>query len=87
MSVSLKFNISKKRKGKRLAPDMKLSDIELFKGQTHNRRTLLSICNSIYDPLGLCTPVTIKLKLLMRDSLNVNDPADWDAPVSSHLIE
>ena len=66
---------------------MKLADIESFKNQTHNRRTLLSICNSMYDPLGLCTPVTIKLKLLMRDSLSVNDPTDWDSPVSSHLIE
>ena len=87
MSVAIKFNFSKKRKGLRTQPDMTIADIESFKVQTHNRRTLLSICNSIYDPLGVISPVTIKLKLLMRDSLSVNEPTDWDSPVSSHLID
>ena len=47
MSVAIKFNISKKRKGLRTSPDMTIADIESFKLQAHNRRTLLSICNSL----------------------------------------
>ena len=66
---------------------MTIEDLEEFKSKTHNRRTLLHICNSIYYPLGVASPFTVRLKLLMRDSLSVSDPTDWDTPVSGHLIE
>ena len=85
--VSIKFNYSKKKKGKRDKPDISLKDIGEFKGFQHNRRSLLAVCNGIYDPLGLCTPYTIKLKLLMKDTLNVENPGDWDSPVSKKLID
>ena len=41
MSIPIKFNFSKKRKGLRTRPDMTVADIENFKLQTHNRRSLL----------------------------------------------
>ena len=66
---------------------MTVADIENFKLQPHNRRSLLSICNSIFDPLGILSPLTIKLKLLMKDTLSVEGPTDWDSPVSTHLID
>ena len=47
LSVSLKFNISKKRKGKCLDPDLFLSDIDKLKSTKLNRRMLLRICNGI----------------------------------------
>ena len=49
-----------------------------------SRRGVLSTINSLYDPLGLAAPVTIKGKFLLRSmSANLSDarPGDWDTPL------
>lgn len=35
----------------------------------------------------MASPYTIKLKLLMKDTLSVDNPGDWDSPVSINLIK
>ena len=85
LTVGFKFNISKRRKGKQLKPNLMVSDIGEFRKGSHNRHTLLSIWNGIYDPLGMATLYTIKLKLLMKETLNVTEAVD--SQVSAHLID
>ena len=68
-------------------PDLTLHDIDTFYESQQSRRSLLSICNGIYDPPGLASPYTIKLKLLMKDTLSVDNPRNWDTPVSRKLIK
>merc|ERR1712115_149285 len=51
------------------------------------RRSLLAICNAVYDPLGLVTLLTIKLKILMKETLSLDNPGDWDSPVSTSLVQ
>ncbi|KAK3742103.1 hypothetical protein QZH41_020261, partial [Actinostola sp. cb2023] len=49
-----------------------------------SRRGVLSIINSLYDPLGLAAPVTIKGKQLLRSmtaDLNASQPDQWDTPL------
>ena len=87
MSVSLKFNISKKRKGKHLDPDLTLSDIDKLKSTKLNRRMLLGIYNGIFNPIGIASLFSIKLKILIKETLNINNPRDWDSLVSKDLIE
>ena len=47
------------------------------------------MCNGIYDPLGIASPYTIKLKLLIRDCLLTQDrntlssKQSWDAAIPS----
>ena len=82
MGITLRFNISKQRKGKCLEPDLSLSDIEQLKSVKHTRRTLLGFCNGVFNPLGIALPYSIKLKILMKETLNVDNPGDWDGPVS-----
>ena len=53
---TLAFNISKRRKGKCLEPDLSLSHIDQLKSLKHTRRTLLGICNGVFDPLGIALP-------------------------------
>ena len=65
---------------------MTLEYIKLFKKIKHKRRTLLSLCNGIYDPLRLASPYNFKQKILMKETLNVEDPEDWDSLVSPKLI-
>ena len=47
LGIPFKFNISKKKKGRRMSPNLELKDLQDFKLASHNRRSLLSICNGI----------------------------------------
>ena len=57
MSVKIKFNTSKHRKGLRTKPDLTSSDLGSLRSTPFNRHVLLSICNGIYDPLGIASPI------------------------------
>ena len=48
---------------------------------------LLGICNGIFDPIGIASLFSIQLKILMEETLNTNNPKDWDSLVSKDLIE
>ncbi|XP_041432389.1 uncharacterized protein LOC121398035 [Xenopus laevis] len=43
------------------------------------RRGVLSTINSLYDPLGFVTPVTIQGKIMLRDL--TTEMSDWDDPL------
>ncbi|XP_033729154.1 uncharacterized protein LOC117318257 [Pecten maximus] len=45
----------------------------------YSRRGVLATVNSLYDPLGFASPVSLKGKLLLRD--HVNCTLDWDDPL------
>ena len=45
----------------------------------YTRRGVLSTINSLYDPLGFVTPVTIQGKAILRELTAEN--GDWDAPL------
>ena len=50
-----------------------------------SKRSVLSTVNSIYDPLGLLTPITILAKILMR-KMWVHEPKlDWDDELPESL--
>lgn len=42
-------------------------------------RGILSVIDSLYDPLGLVAPVTIRGKMILRKI--VTDSSDWDSPL------
>nr|XP_034318941.1 uncharacterized protein LOC105335138 [Crassostrea gigas] len=47
----------------------------------NTRRGLLSFLNSIFDPLGFLSPITLSGKILLRQSVG----ADWDQPLSTAI--
>ena len=49
------------------------------------KRQVLSYISRIYDPLGLCLPVHVKSKYLMRDIWSSG--CDWDSQIPSDLEE
>ena len=54
------------------------------------RRGVLSITNSLYDPLGIAAPVIIKAKMLLRamsTSLKRHPLDDWDNPLPEQYRE
>ena len=82
LGISFTFNPAKKKKGAKVRPDLTLADVDGFIKTPQSRRSLLAICNAVYDPLGLA----IKLKILMKETLSLNKPGDWDSPVSTSLV-
>merc|ERR1712030_128641 len=92
MGVKLKFNSSKKRKGIRIKPNISLADLDSFRKSSLTKRQVLGLTNGIYDPLGIASPYSIKLKLLMRTSLMSLDRQDnskksWDSSIQDSLVE
>ena len=87
MGVKIKFNHSKKRKGLRIKPNLLMSDLDGFRNSVLSKRQVLGLCNGVYDPLGMASPYTIKLKLLIRETLLSQDRSDysskksWDKPI------
>ena len=53
--------------------------------KAYTRRGLLSIINSVYDPIGFAQPVIIRGKLLLREMMSVTTNADWDEPLPASL--
>jgi len=51
----------------------------------YTRRGVLSVVNSIYDPLGFVAPVTIQGKLLLRDLMA--ETKGWDDPLPRDRFE
>ena len=65
LKVSVDFNHNKKRKG--LRPEaVELEDIPF------TRRVCLRLVNGIFDPLGIFTPITVRLKILMKEQFVTN---------------
>ena len=48
------------------------------------RRGVLSVINSLFDPMGFVAPVTIQGKLFLREFLSVT--TDWDKPLPSEFM-
>ena len=76
ITVNVNLNPNKKVKGQRKEAES-LRDTQLTK------RICLRLVNSMYDPIGLICPFTVKLKLLMRDQFAGNVSIGWDKPIDS----
>ena len=49
------------------------------------RRIILGIVNTCHDPLGLFSPITVQLKLHMRDLFSKELGLDWDTSLPQDL--
>ena len=55
------ININKRSRGKKTGPDLELEDICNLKAEDLTKRRLLRVVNSLFDPVGLLSPVTALL--------------------------
>ena len=76
-SVKLNFSPKKKKRRKQNTTSHELETIP----QPLTKRAILSQINSIYDPLGLAGPFTIRAKILMRQVWANNTELGWDDPI------
>ncbi|XP_045129091.1 uncharacterized protein LOC123514899 [Portunus trituberculatus] len=85
----VQLNFSRKMKNCFQGPYLTVGDIEKELPAVLSRRMILRQAASIYDPLGMVTPFTLKMKLLMRE-LVVDMSADgkklgWDEAVDEEF--
>ena len=81
-SVELKFDPKRKREKSNLCEKI---DANKFSELCFTKRVILSQVNSIFDPLGLAVPFTVKAKILMR-KLWIHDPKlHWDDEIPPSL--
>ena len=64
-----------------MGPDLKSEQIPSEIPDLLTKRMILSQVNSIYDPLGLADPFTVRAKILMRRLWGSETKFDWDDPV------
>ena len=81
----IKLNFSPKSGKTEMGPNIARDDIAYALPPTLTRKLLLRQIASIYDPLGLTTPFTLRGKLLMRSLMTTSSPErkqiNWDEPV------
>ena len=65
-------------------PEKELKDQNQVK-ETITKRTVLGKINSIYDPLGLIGPFTLRAKILMRKLWTLEKSLGWDDPVPEDI--
>jgi hypothetical protein len=80
ISVDLTVSISR---GRRKNEKVTLSPDDKFNRNWLTRRNILSIINGIYDPLGLASPITIKLRVAIRNLFQAYCLLGWDDPINS----
>ena len=65
-SFKMKINFAKKSRNAHEEPDLTKDDIPWKIPAKLTKRIVLSQINSIYDPIGLLSPFTVRAKILMR---------------------
>ena len=84
-SVSVKINISKKYRGARTEPDFSKEDIPRLMTTTLTRRILQGIVYSCFDIYGLVAPITIQMKIELRNLFSKELNLSWDDPVPEEI--
>ena len=78
LCFEVKIKFSPKRKITALQTNNTTTEIP---PQQLTKRMILSQINSVYDPLGLTGPFTVKAKILMRHLWGSDQKLDWDDPI------
>ena len=64
-----------------MGPDLELEDICNLKAEDLTKRKLLRVTNSLFDPVGLLSPVTALLKINMK----LTKGYKWDQPLPPEI--
>ena len=79
----VKLSLSPKKKTTRTHKDATPANVQPTYSvpEVLTKRMILSQVNSIYDPLGLAGPYTVRAKILMRKLWTYETKLDWDDPI------
>ena len=75
--IEVRINLSKKIRGIRKEADLDDEGIVNILNRKLTRRMLLGVTNSCYDPYGLLSPITVQLKIELRELFRIRE-LKWD---------
>ena len=79
--LTISFSVSLVHKEEKSLTVVTKDNFSTFDRNLLTPRNLLRIVNSLYDPLGLVAPVTIKLRIAFRDVFRSTLNLNWDTPI------
>ena len=85
LTVKLGANISPRKRGVPTGKDLTVDTLEQLVDCKLTRRLVLSIANSIYDVVGFCSPLTIRMKVAMKKLFDQEYGLGWDTILPSEL--
>ena len=77
----VKLNFSERKKKLNSESDIKSHQLQGEIPRVLTKRMILLQVNSIYDPLGLACPFTVRAKIMMRQLWACEVKIDWDDPL------
>ena len=83
ITMHLGVNLSPKRQKIRQGEELTMKTIGAIDHAPLTHRVMALQIHGLYDPLGLCAPITIKFKLLLQ--LIVLSKLGWDEPLLPEL--
>ena len=83
LSVKFKVNISTLKNGKPTGPDLTVNTLDQLQVAIITKRLCLRVTSSQYDPLGVAAPISIILRVHMRELYSL--AVDWDQPLESEV--
>lgn len=93
-SFKVRINFSKKCKNVHKEPNITVDEITQKIPNPLTKRMILSQVASLYDPLGLVIPFTIRCKILMRQLITlkreqngVDQTLSWDDPIPADMYD
>ena len=87
MAVKLKVNLSKKKRKIAEYPDLTVNDLEKLRTIKLTKRNLLGVPAGIFDPIGICSPYTIKLKIGLKQLFDLEENLAWDDEIPERMKE
>ena len=78
-------NVSPRRRKQPTGEDVTLENICMLEAAKLSKRICLSVVNSFFDPIGMLTPLTIILKVMLRRMFSKEYDLDWDDDLDKEL--
>ena len=84
---SVRINLSPLKNKTRVGPDLSREDLATRPPQIISRRQYYSQVQSLFDPIGLLSPVLLKAKLILRKTWEGDcSKLRWDDPLPEVLV-
>ena len=83
LCVKFPVNLSKKKRGVRVKPNLEVSDLKELEQVTLTKRVLLGFINGFGDVLGIAQPWYMRLKMMMKKLYETEVPLEWDDEIPS----